>query len=104
MRYILFSYPALERVVSRIVGEDQFWIQVLNAGYSISLTDLIAELSGDSFRTAAHELNSFLTPAKGEGSASVSDGLDIGYDAVLFYGLTLKERIEIGDGMALLPF
>ena len=111
VRYILLSHPALESVVSRIVGEDQFWIQILNAGHSISLTDLIAglmaraaELSSDSFQTAAHELNSFLTPGKGEGSASVPGGLDVGYDAVLFYGLTLKERIEIGDGMALLPF
>ena len=111
VRYILLSHPTLERVVSRIIGKDDFWIQVLNTGVSTSLTDLIAglmaraaELSGDRFRTAAYELNAFLTLARGEGSASVSNGLDVGYEAVLFYGLTLKERIEIGDGMAILPF
>ena len=31
-------------------------------------------------------------------------GLDAGYDAVLFYGLTLKEMIDIADDMAMLPF
>ena len=31
-------------------------------------------------------------------------GLDIGYDATLFYGLTVKERIDVADGMAILPF
>lgn len=63
-----------------------------------------AEFSSDCFRAAAYELNTFLTHAKGAGSTSSSYGLDVGYDAVLFYGLTLKERIEIGDGMAILPF
>ena len=63
-----------------------------------------AELSGDRFRAAAGELNAFLTPAGKAGPADVLGGLDVGYDAVLFYGLTLKERIEIADGMAMLPF
>ena len=34
----------------------------------------------------------------------MADGLDAGYDAVLFHGLTVNERIEVGEGMALLPF
>ena len=111
VRYILLSHPTLERVASRIIGKDDFWIQVLNTGVSTSLSNLIAglmaraaELSGERFRTAAYELNAFLTLAREEGSASVSNGLDVGYDAILFYGLTLKERIEIGDDMAILPF
>jgi hypothetical protein len=43
-RHILRSHPALERVMSRIIGEDDFWIQVLGNGQSICLTDLIAGL------------------------------------------------------------
>ena len=81
------------------------------AGHATSPTDLIAglmvhatELSGDSFRTAAGELNRLLTPAAESGLDGVQDGLDVGYDAVLFYGLTLKERIDIVKGMAILPF
>lgn len=111
VRYLLLSHPTLERVASQIIGKDDFWIQVLNTGFSTSLTNLIAglmtraaELSGERFRTAAYELNAFLTLPKEEGSASVSNRLDVGYDAVLFYGLTLKEKIEVGDDMAILPF
>lgn len=111
VRYILLSHPTLERVAGRIIGKDDFGMQVLNSGVSTSPTDLIAglmaraaELSADRFRSAACELNAFLTPDWEEESTSVPGGLNIGYDAVLFYGLTLKEKIEIGDGMALLPY
>ena len=97
--------------MSRIIGRDEFWMEILSSGSVTSLTNLIAglmaraaELSGDRFRAAAGELNAFLTPAGKAGPADVLGGLDIGSDAVLFYGLTLKERIDITDGMAMLPF
>ncbi len=111
VRHILRSHPTLARVVSRIVGRDEFWMKILNTGSSTSLTDLIAgllaraaELSGDRFRTAAGELNALLAPSTERGPAGMLGELDVGYDAVLFYGLTLKERIDVVDGMVLLPF
>ena len=111
VRSILRSHPTLERVVSRIIGRDEFWVEILSSGSVTSLTNLIAglmaraaELSDDRFRAAAGELNAFLTPAGKAGPTDMLGGLDVGYDAVLFYGLTLKERIEITDGMAMLPF
>ena len=111
VRSILRSHPTLERVVSRIIGRDEFWMEILSSGSVTSLTNLIAglmaraaELSGDRFRAAAGELHAFLTPAGEAGPTDMLGGLDVGYDAVLFYGLTLKERIEITDGMAMLPF
>ena len=111
VRRILRSHPTLERIVSRIIGRDEFWMEILSSGSVTSLTNVIAglmaraaELSGDRFRAAAGELNAFLTPAGEAGSADVLGGFDVGYDAVLFYGLTLKEKIEIADGMAMLPF
>ncbi len=111
VRGILRSHPTLARVASRIIGRDEFWMEIVNNGNSTSLADLIAglmaraaELSGDRFRTAVSELNAFLAPAAEGGSASVLGGLDVGYDAVLFYGLTLNERIDIADGIAILPF
>ena len=111
VRGILRSHPTLAKVASPIIGWDEFWMVILNSGMSTSPANLIAglmvraeELSGDRFRTAASELNAFLAPAEDGWSANVLGGLDVGYDAVLFYGLTLKERIDIGDGMAILPF
>ena len=111
VRNILRSHPTLARVASPIIGQDEFWMEILGAGNLTSPADLIAglmartaELSGDRFRTAAGELNALLTPAAERGPASVPGELDVGYDAVLFYGLTLKERIDIVDGIVLLPF
>ena len=111
VRIILRSHPTLAQVASPIIGQDEVWMVIINSGMSTSPANLIAglmaradELSGDRFRTAASELNAFLAPAGDGGSASVLGGLDVGYDAVLFYGLALKERIDIGDGMEILPF
>ena len=76
-------------------------MRILNSGGLTSPTNLIAglmarasELPGDRFRTAAGELNSFLASAKQAGSDELLDGLDIGYDAVLFFGLTVKKRTD----------
>lgn len=110
VRHILRAHPALERVMSRIIGEDNFWIQVLGSGQSICLTDLIAGLvvratqpPGDGFMAAARELEAFLDRAEIESKACVPGNLDTGYDAVLFYGLNIKERIDIEKDMAILP-
>ena len=112
-RYALLSHPKLERVAvtGRLIGENDFWIRVLNSGTPISAGDLIAglmarasELSGDGFREAAGELNAFLSPI-GDGEAAGDLGnLDEGRDALLFYGLTVTKRIHVEDGMAILPF
>ena len=51
-RHILLSHPALRRVVGPIIGRDDFWMQILNAGTSTSPTDLIAGLMA-----RAHELS-----------------------------------------------
>ena len=109
-RYTLIAHLALAWVIGPIIGRDAFWMQILGSGSSITPTNLLAglmarasELPRDGFRAAA-ELHAFLTPAGEEGSDSVPGGLDIGYDAVLFYGVTVTERIEVAHGMELLPF
>ena len=109
VRHIIRSHPNLAQVVSQIIGKDEFWMQVLNSGLSTSPSDLIAglmaraaELSGDRFRTAAEELNGLLLPTNNPKSAVVPGELDAGYDAVLFYGLTFQDSIEIADGMVVL--
>ena len=110
-RYILRSHPTLERVMSPIIGEDNFWIQVLGNGQSICLTDLIAglvvrarKLPGDGFVAAARELEAFLDRTWMERKACVPGNLYTGYDAVLFYGLNIKKRSDIASDMAILPF
>lgn len=112
-RHALLSHPELERVavVGRIVGENDFWMRMVNSGTSISAGDLIAglmarasELSGDGIRAAAGELNAFLSPAGDSKATEVLGNLDEGCDALLFYGLTVTERISVEDGMEILPF
>ena len=110
-RHILRSHPTLGRVMSLIIGEDNFWIQVLGNGQSICLTDLVAglvvraaKLPGDGFVAAATELEAFLDRAWIERKSCVPGNLDTGYDAVLFYGLNIKKRIDIANDMAIFPF
>ena len=112
-RHALLSHPRLERVAvsGRLVGENDFWMRTVNSGSSISAGTLIAglmaraaELSGNGFGAAVRELNAFLSPVRDEEAAGVLGDLDEGCDALLFYGLTVSERIEVEDGMALLPF
>ena len=113
VRHALLSHPTLERVAvtGRVIRDNEFWMRILNSGSSISAGDLIAglmalaaDLSGDRFRTAAGELNAFLSPARDEEATSVLGNLDEGCDAMLFYGLTVAERVEVQEGMALLPY
>ena len=112
-RHALLSHPELERVAvaGRAVGENDFWMQILNHGMSIWAGDLIAglmaraaELRGKEFRAAASELNAFLSdPGDGAATAVLGD-LEEGCDLLMFYGLTVTERIDVEDGMVILPF
>ena len=63
-----------------------------------------AELPDVGFRTALRELNAFLSPAEDEAGTKALGNLDEAYDVLLFYGLTLSERIEVAGGMVLLPY
>ena len=112
-RHALLSHPELERVavVRRPVGENDFWMRILNSGRSVSAGDLIAglmaraaELPGDGFRAAAGELSAFLSPVRDREAAGVLGNLDEGCDALLFWGLTVTARIDLKDELAILPF
>ncbi len=111
VRGILRSHPTLARVMSPIIGRDDFWMRILGSGSSTSLTDLTAglmaradELPGDGFRKAATELNAFLVTDREDKTTGVPDDLDVGYDVVLFHGLSLREKFEIGNNMTIIPF
>lgn len=111
VRHMLRSHPTLARVVSPIIGKDEFSMDILDSGGLTYTTDLIAglfaraaELSEDGFWTAVAELNGLLDPMPVADQGGVPGELDVGYDAVLFYGLTFTEQIDLADGMVILPF
>lgn len=112
-RHALLSHPKLERVavIGRPVSENDFWMRILTSGMSISAGDLIAglmaraaEFPRNGFRLAAAELNAFLSPVGDGEAAGVLGNLDEGCDALLFWGLTVTERIDLEDNIAILPY
>ena len=111
VRHILLRHPTIARVVGPIIGRDNFYMQVLSSGGSTSPANLAAglmaraaEQSGDGFRKAAGELHAFLVSPGEEDAPELPDGLDLGYDAVLFHGPAVTERIDVAEDVALLPF
>ena len=113
VRHALLAHPTLERVAvaGRLIGDNRFSLEIPGSGGDIYAGTLIAglmaraaELSQDRFLTALRELNAFLSPM-GDGAATdVLGSLDEACDMFLFYGLALSERIEVNDGMVLLPY
>ena len=113
VRHALLSHPELERVAvtGRLIGDNRFSMEILGSGGDIYAGTLIAglmaraaELPDDGFRTALRELNAFLSPIGDGPTADALDSLDEACDLFLFYGLALSERIEVADGMVLLPY
>ena len=111
VRTVLRSHPTLWRAVGPLINNDDFWVQICGHGSLTSLTDLIGglmaradELQGDGFHEAAGELHALLDSASGGDASAVPGDLDTGYDVVLFHGLCLEEEIDIGGGLAMLPF
>lgn len=113
VRYALLGHPTLGRVevTGRLIGDNPFSMDIPGSGGDIYAGTLIAglmaraaELPEDGFRSALRELNAFLLPI-GDGAAAEALGsLDVACDLLLFHGLTLSERIEVEDGMVLLPY
>ena len=111
VRTVLRSHPTLWRAVGPLINNDDFWVQIGGHGSLTSLTDLIGglmaradELPEDGFHEAAGELHALLDSADGGDASAMPGNLDIGYDVVLFHGLCLEEEIDIGAGLAMLPF
>ena len=113
VRHALLAHPTLERVAvtRRLIGDNDFSMEILGSGGDIYAGTLIAglmaraaELSDDRIRRPLRELNAFLSPVGDGAAADVIGGLDEGCDLFLFYGLALPGRIEVADGMVLLPY
>ena len=111
VRHALLCHPVLERVAvtGRLIGENNFWMRIVNSGSTVSAGDLIAglmaraaELPVDRFRSAARELNAFLLPLESEVPRETLGELDEGYHALLFCGLDVTGRVEVEENLALL--
>ena len=110
-RYALLSHPQLEQVAvsRRTVGENDFWIEMLDSGSQISAGDLIAglmarasELPVEGLQLAAREMEAFFRPV-GDDAAGVLGNLDESCHALLFYGLNLDKRLKVEQGFWVLP-
>ena len=113
VRHALLAHPTLARVavMGRLIGDNLFSMDFPGSGGDIYAGNLIAglmaraaELPEDGFRSTLRELNAFLSPIGDGAETDVLGSLDVAYDMLLFYGLTLPERIEVEDGMVLLPY
>ena len=113
VRHALLRHPVLERVAvrGRLIGDNRFSLEIPGSGGDIHAGTLIAglmaraaELPDDRVRRPLRELNAFLSPAGDGAAAEVLGDLDEACDVFLFYGLELSERIEVADGMVLLPY
>ena len=113
VRHALLGHPTLERVAvtGRLIGDNRFSMEILGSGGDIYAGTLIAglmaraaELPDDGFPTALRELNAFLSPIGNGAAGNALGSLDVACDMFLFYGLALSERIEVEDGMVLLPY
>ena len=106
VRHILVSHPTLARVVGPIIGRDNFYMQVLNAGHSTSPTDLIAgvmaraaELSGHRFRVAAGERYGRMAAVVGRlAEALARDGRFAVGDRILDVAIALERMYELDQG------
>ena len=113
VRHGLLGHPALARVAvtGRLIGDNRFSMEIPGSGGDIYAGTLIAglmaraaELPQGGFGTALRELNAFFSPIGDEAAAATLGSLDEACDVFLFYGLTVSERIEVADGMVLLPY
>ena len=113
VRHALLRHPALERVAvrGRLIGDNRFSMELPGSGGDIYAGVLIAglmaraaELPDDRIRRPLRELNAFLSPVGDGAAAEVLGDLDEACDVFLFHGLALSERIEVADGMVLLPY
>ena len=113
VRYAMLSHPEFEKVAvtGRLIGDNHFSLEIPGSDGDIYMGTLTAglmaraaELPEDSFRTAPRGLNAFLSPVGDGAAADTLGSLDEACDMFLFHGLTLSERIEVADGMVLLPY
>ena len=110
VRGILRSHPSLARALGTRIGNDEFHVKILNGTSLTWLTQIVAGLlerahdHGDGgFEKAAIELGSILDLSSTTLEIDVPNGLDLGYDLLLFYGPEIRDGFEIREGLIVKP-
>ncbi|WP_162932909.1 HEPN domain-containing protein [Roseovarius sp. EL26] len=110
VRGILRSHPSLARALGNRIGNDEFHVRILNGTSLTWLTQIVAGLMecahdhGDrGFRKAANELGAILELSSTTLDVDVPNGLDVGYDLLLFHGPEIHNEFEIQEGLIVKP-
>jgi hypothetical protein len=110
VRGILRSHPSLARALGTRIGNDEFHVKILNGTSLTWLTQIVAgllerahELGDGGFVIAANELGSVLDLSSTNLEIDVPNGLDLGYDLLLFHGPEIRNEFEIQEGLIVKP-
>jgi len=111
VRGLLRLHPILARALGRMIGNDDFQVQILGSSSLTTLSSLIGglmerenELSDGDFTQTLSELNALLESSGNRDANDLLGDLNRGYDVVVFHGLHLEEKLEIGDGFFMFPY
>lgn len=110
VRGILRSHPSLAWVLGKQIGNDEFHVKILSGTLLTWLTQIVAGLlerahdHGDGgYKKAANELGSILDLSSTTLEVNVPNGLDLGYDLLLFHGPEIRNEFEIQEGLIVKP-
>ncbi|WP_299681585.1 HEPN domain-containing protein [uncultured Roseobacter sp.] len=110
VRGILRSHPSLARALGTRIGNDEFHVKILNGTSLTWLTQIVAgllerahDLGDGGYRKAANELGSILDLSSTTLEVDVPNGLDLGYDLLLFHGPEIGNEFEIQKGLVVKP-
>ena len=110
IRGILRSHPSLARAIGTGVGNDEFHVKILNGTSLTWLTQIVAGLlerahdhGDDGYKKAANELGSLLDLSSTNLEVDVPNGLNLGYDLLLFHGPEIRNEFEIREGLIVKP-
>ena len=111
VRAVLAAHPSWSDFVDPYDGSGEFSIQTATGGGPAALFSIIGglmaramELGANRFITAATELHDLLEPAREPKAPPAPGDLSVGYHVVLLQGLTMSDKFQIAEDMALMPF
>ncbi len=110
VRGILRSHPALARALGSQIGNDQFYVKILNGTSLTWLAPIVAGLleraneNGEGgYEKAANELGFLLDLSCTTLEIDAPSGLNLGYDLLLFHGPEIRNEFEIQEGLMIKP-